>query len=45
MKLKIFITRTSRHLEFKERHKLNGVEYRSVFINNKYKQSNGENNY
>jgi len=37
MNLKTFISRSSRHIYFKERLRINGKDYRSVFINCSYK--------
>jgi P4 family phage/plasmid primase-like protien len=39
MNLKTFISRSSRHLEFRERLRIKGEDYRSVFISCKYKDN------
>ena len=39
MNLKTFITRCSKHLDFKERHRRDGTDYRSVFVHCKYKDN------
>ena len=43
MNLKTFISRSSRHLDFKERLQIGTKQYRSVFINCAYKTDNNDN--
>lgn len=43
MNLKTFINRCSKHVDYKERHKKTGIDYRSVFMNIKDKENNDDN--
>jgi P4 family phage/plasmid primase-like protien len=42
MNLKTFINRCSKHVDYKERHKKTGIDYRSVFMNIKDKENDDD---